>query len=212
MSDASDELVVEVDESRWMALPRGLPADERPAWVAAAGARLRTATAHWPADVAELVPAVVERALELRGDDGLVLQYWPATVPAAVLVRIAVLPSPGRSAIAAELRSAATSHVERFDGARLGPGVEWVHADVLPGAGDESLIGTQYCFADDHELVLVTFEPTLPAVFAHVVDAVRAMVRGIVRVRDGGDWHARPLAGDVGVRADLERWPAAGAA
>ncbi|GGI48218.1 hypothetical protein BCL57_002717 [Agromyces flavus] len=212
MSSERDELVVEVDEARWTALPRCRTADERRAWVAAADARLTTATGHWPADVIELVPAVVGRALELRGDDGVVLQFWPATIPAAVLVRIAVLPSPGLAAIADELRAAPTSHVERFDGARLGPGVEWVQSDVLPGADDESLIGTQYCFADDDDLVLVTLEPTLPTVFAHVVDEVRAMMRGIARVRDDGDWHARPLPGDVGVRADLERWPAAGAA
>lgn len=207
-----DELVVEVDETRWMALPRALAPDERRAWLADALPRAQRATTHWPAEAAELVPAVLERGLELRGDDGVVLQYWPAAVPVAVLVRISVLPSPGRAAIASELRAASAPHVERFEGARLGPGVEWVHADRLPGAEEESLIGTQYCFTDDAELVLVTLEPTLPAAFAQVVEAVREMVRGIARIRDDGEWLARPLPGDVGVRADLEQWPAAGVA
>lgn len=202
---SGDELVVELGE-RWIALPAAADPAARRDWPAHASARVRALGAAWPADSAALVPDLLAHALDRRGDEHLVLLYWPVVAPMPATVRIAVLASPGRAAIADDLRAQRAAHAEHVDGARLGPGVEWVHADALPGIDGEQLIGTQACFADDDTLVLVTLDPTLPALLPHVIEEVRELARSVVRLRGGVDWTALPLPEDVAARADLETW------
>ncbi|WP_430647841.1 hypothetical protein [Agromyces sp. GXS1127] len=211
---SAGELVADVDE-RWVEVPGEADAASRAVWVAATSARVRELGRTWPDGSADLVPSMLEHALDRRGADHLVLLRWPAVVPMPVTVRVSVLASPGRGAIAAELRANRAAHPEHVAGARLGPGVEWVHGDALPGAagrgtdgaGAEQLVGTQACFADDDTMVLVTLDPTLPDLLPHVIDDVRAFTRSLRRVQADGDWQALPLPEDVATRADVEAWP-----
>ncbi|WP_344377994.1 hypothetical protein [Agromyces tropicus] len=204
---SAGELVADLGP-RWLVVPAGIGADDRDAWVRSNVDRVRALGEDWPADAAELVPALLAHAVDRRGEDHLVLTFWPSVVPLPATVRISVLASPGRAAIADELRARPTSRAEHVDGARLGPGVEWVHADALPGERGEQLIGIQACFADDETMVLVTLDPTLPALLPHVADPVRELARTVERVRAGHPWVARPLPEGVGTRSDRETWPA----
>lgn len=206
MSDAT-ELVVRVDESRWIPIPRALEGAHRTAWLHGAVDTATRASEHWDAPADELVPQIVEHALDLRGDDELVLQYWPDVVPAAVLVRIEVSEAGDRGAVAARLRSEARSRVEQIASDGLGPGYEWVHSAPLPGDDTDSLIGTQYLFLDDDVMVLITLDPTLPAVFQFVIDEVREFVASVELSDRGRRWRSTALAPDVGTRRDLETWP-----
>ncbi|MGR0319270.1 hypothetical protein [Agromyces sp. ZXT2-3] len=214
---SADELVADVGE-RWVEVPPVTDAASRDAWVATTSSRVLALGAAWPGGSPDLVPSMLAHALDRRGDDHLVLLHWPAVVPMPVTVRVSVLASPGRAAIAHALRANRAAHPEHVAGARLGPGVEWVHGDALPGAADtgagvgaaaraEHLIGTQACFADDTTMVLVTLEPTLPDLLPHVIDDVRAVTRSLGRVRGGQDWGALPLPEDAATRADVEAWP-----
>ncbi|BDZ55480.1 hypothetical protein [Agromyces marinus] len=213
---SGDRLFAEVAD-RWVEIPAGLadssttPGGEtdRTAWLRAASEQVRALGAAWPDDTTELVPTLLEHALAERGDEHLVLTYWPEAVPMPATVRVAVLASPGRSAVAAELRANPSAHIEHVDGARLGPGVEWVHGGALPEQPGEQLIGTQTCFTDDDTMVLVTLEPTLPPLLPHVIDAVRELARTLERVRDDRPWVALALPEDVATRADVEAWQAA---
>ncbi|QTX05520.1 hypothetical protein [Agromyces archimandritae] len=207
------ELTAEADPARWITVPAGLVEPQRTAWLDAATATARVASAHWDRPSDELVPHMVAHALELRGPgDGLVLQYWPPVVPGAVLVRVEVSEAPDRGAVASELRAEQLSHVEQFTGARLGPGYEWVHSAPLPGEAEDLLMGTQHLFLDEGLMVLATLDATIPELFAVVVDEVRAFVRTL-RLGSGEDeWHSIPLPGEVGTRADLETWPTFGPA
>lgn len=204
------ELTVHVDESRWITIPRDLAGSERAAWTATAVRTAEQASTHWDRPAADLVPQIVEHALDTRGDgDGFVLQFWPDVIPAAVLVRVDVSEAPERDAIAEQLRGEVLSRVEQFSSRGLGPGYEWLHSAPLPGAEVDALLGTQYLFIGDRLMVVVTLDATLPTVFPFVIDEVREFVAGIELTDAGRPWTARALPVDVGTRPDLEAWPQA---
>lgn len=207
MSPAA-ELRADVDASRWITIPPGLAEPQRGIWLDLAARTAQAAAAHWDRPGDELVPHMVAHALETRGEaEGLVLQYWPPVVPGAVLVRVEVSEAPDAAATAAELRAHALARVEQFTGAALGPGYEWLHSAPLPGESEDVLIGTQHAFLDEHIMVLATLEPTLPDLFTAVIDEVRRLVRSLELTAGGAAWNSVPLPGEVGTRADLERWP-----
>lgn len=210
MIGASTALTVHVDESRWITIPRDLARTERAAWIETAVRTAEQASTHWDGPAADLVPQVVEHALDTRGDrDGLVLQFWPDVVPAAVLVRIDVSEAPERDVIAEQLRGEVLSRVEQFPSRGLGPGYEWLHSAPLPGEKVDALVGTQYLFVDDELMVVVTLDATLPTVFPFVIDDVREFVASIELTDAGRPWSALALPVDVGTRPDLETWPQA---
>lgn len=213
MTAATTELTVHVDESRWITIPRDLSANERGAWIEAAVGTAERAAAHWDQPTGDLVPQIIEHALETRGDhDALVLQFWPEVVPAAVLVRISVSEAVERDGIAEQLRGELLSRVEQFPARGLGPGYEWLHSATLPGEPVDALIGTQYLFVDEAIMVVVTLDATLPTVFPFVIDEVREFVAAIELAEAGRPWRALPLPDDVGTRPDLEAWPLSDAA
>ena len=202
-----DELLLDAPVPWALPLPRDLVGDERAAWPARAADDAAASAAHWPAEAVELLPAILEHALDSRGDEGLVLFLLSPTAPACATLRIAVLPSPGRAAVARDLRAAPrTALVTRIEGAGLGDGAEWVHGAPMPGGSGEQLAGLQWCFAGDDELVLATLDPVPPPMLAHVVDLARELVSGLRRVRDDGDWLAPALPEGVGFRTG-EAWP-----
>lgn len=213
MIAATMQLTVHVDESRWITIPRDLAAVDRRAWIETAVRTAERASTHWDQPTGDLVPQIVEHALEARGNhDGLVLQFWPEGVPAAVLVRIEVSEALERNDIAEQLRGEVLSRVEQFTSRGIGPGYEWLHSAPLPGEQVEALIGTQYLFIDDEIMVTVTLDATLPTVFPFVIDDVRELVASVELTAAGHPWRALALPEDVGTRPDLEAWPHSDAA
>jgi hypothetical protein len=201
-------LTVHVDESRWIMIPRELAEHERAVWLDRAITTAERATAHWDPPTGDLIPQILEHALDVRGDhDGLLLQFWPDVVPGAVLVRVEVSEAADRNSVADQLRGEVLSRVEQFHSQGLGPGYEWLHSAPLPGEQDDVLIGTQYLFMDDALMVVVTLEATLPTIFSFVIEDVREFVASIELTDAGGPWRGLALSDDLGTRPDLETWP-----
>ena len=173
----------------WLPIPEQGGADEVEQWVVDNLDALRAAWgSEWSEDAEEVVPLMLEAALEhRRPDDALAFQVWPASQPVCVFVHVAMgrrgpddtLPGPGDGIL--------------FESEGLGQGVLVPRTEEV---GEASVVGYDILFAfDDDVVVIVSVEPTLADLLGFVSPSIQAFVSSLELVDpDDGVRRAQPPA------------------
>ncbi len=168
-------------DNGWLPIPVQGDADEVERWVVENLDALRASWGEgWSEDAEEVVPLVLEAALEhRRPEDALAFQVWPAPHPVCVFVHVAmgrrgaddVMPGPGDGFL--------------FESDGLGQGVLVPRTEQID---DASVVGYDIVFSfSEHVVVIVSVEPTFSDLLGLVSPSIQAFVSSLELVDpDGG--------------------------